>query len=218
LKHIFSTLSRNSSAARRSSRAELVTFALRVSYFTIAWNGVIGAATLVVSTTTDSLALAGFALNALLDSIASVILVWRFRKEQSNPAAAEMFERRAQGFIAIAMFVVALYVGLEGIRALVNSSHADESTLGIALAILSLLVLPWLGVRKIQVALAIPSRALRGDGVLTLAATALAAITLAALLAVNAFGWWWADPAAALIIAGFLAVEAVRVATHHRFG
>ena len=218
MKHIFSTLSQNSSTARTSSRAELVRFALRLSYFTIAWNGVIGVAALAVSTATDSLALAGFALNALLDSFASVILVWRFRKEQSNPAAAERFERRAQGFIAIAMVVVALYVGLEGVRALVNGSHADESTLGIALAILSLLALPWLGMKKIQVALAMSSRALRGDGVLTLAAAARAAITLAALLVVHAFGWWWADPAAALIIAGFLAVEAVRVATHHRFG
>jgi divalent metal cation (Fe/Co/Zn/Cd) transporter len=109
-------------------------------------------------------------------------------------------------------------VGFEAVGALVNGSHADESLLGIVLAVLSLLILPWLGRLKLGVASALPSRALRGDGVLTLAAATLAAITLVALLATGALGWWWADPAAALIIAGALALEAIRVAIHHRFG
>jgi len=199
-------------------RSALVASALRLSYFTIAWNGVIGAAALVVSTVSDSLALAGFALNALLDSSASAVLVWRFRRERSDPPAAERLERRAQAFIAGAMLIVALYVGFEAIRALIDASHADESALGVLLAIVSLFVLPWLGRMKLEVASALPSRALRGDAVLTLAAAALSAITLVALLASGAFGWWWADPLAALIIAGFLGAEAVRVAIHHRFG
>jgi divalent metal cation (Fe/Co/Zn/Cd) transporter len=215
LKHILTSLDGPGSVA---SRASLVQSALRLSYFTIAWNGVIGAAALVVSTVTDSLALAGFALNALLDSSASAILVWRFRRERSDPQGAERLERRAQALIAAAMLVVALYVGFEALRALLNASHADESRLGFVLAVVSLLILPWLGRMKLRVASALPSRALRGDAVLTLAAAALAAITLIALLATGAFGWWWADPLAALIIAGFLAVEAVRVAAHHRFG
>ena len=218
MKHILFTPSRTSSGVSERSREELVTFALGLSYFTIAWNGVIGAASLVVSTVTGSLALAGFALTALLDSSASAILVWRFRRERSDPQAAEHVERRAQGFIALAMLIVATYVGFAAVRALVNGSHADESLLGIFLAVVSLLSLPWLGWLKLGVASALPSRALRGDGVLTLAAAALAAITLVALLATGALGWWWADPGAALIIAGALASEAIRVAIHHRFG
>jgi divalent metal cation (Fe/Co/Zn/Cd) transporter len=215
LKH---TLTKGNGSSSLASRATRVESALRLSYFTIAWNGVIGGAALAVSTVADSLALAGFALNALLDSSASAILVWRFRRERSDPQAAGRLERRAQAFIAGAMLIVALYVGFEATRALLNASHADESLLGVGLAVLSLLILPWLGRMKLQVASALPSRALRGDAVLTLAAAALAAITLVALLATGAFGWWWADPLAALIIAGFLAVEAVRVAIHHRFG
>jgi divalent metal cation (Fe/Co/Zn/Cd) transporter len=202
----------------QSSRAALIASALRLSYFTIAWNGVIGATALFVSTATHSLALAGFALNALLDSAASAILVWRFRRERGDPQAADRLERRAQALIALAMVAIALYVGFEAIRALVNASHADESLLGVVLAVVSLLVLPWLGRKKLRVGSALQSRALRGDAVLTLAAAALAAITLVALLATGALGWWWADPLAALIIAGWLAVEAIRVAIHHRFG
>jgi divalent metal cation (Fe/Co/Zn/Cd) transporter len=73
-------------------------------------------------------------------------------------------------------------------------------------------------VKKLRVAASLDSPALRGDGVLTLAAAALAAITLVALLASASLDWWWADPTAALIIAIALAGEAVRVAVRHRFG
>jgi divalent metal cation (Fe/Co/Zn/Cd) transporter len=202
----------------RPARAELVTSALRLSQFTIAWNGVIGVAALVVSSITGSLALAGFALNALLDSSASGVLVWRFHRERTDPDGVEHFERRAQAFIWIAMLAVAAYVGFEATRALLNASHADESALGTGLAAVSLLVLPWLARLKLQVAAALPSRALRGDAILTLAAAALAAITLVALALTAGLGWWWADPVAALIIAAALATEAVRIAIHHRFG
>jgi divalent metal cation (Fe/Co/Zn/Cd) transporter len=116
------------------------------------------------------------------------------------------------------MLLVALYVGYEAVEALVDRSHADESALAIVLAAVSLLVLPWLGRAKLRVASALPSPALRGDGVLTIAAATLAAITLVALVATSALGWWWADPAAALLIAAALAVEATRVAVRHRFG
>ena len=199
-------------------RHSLVSAALRLSYFTIVWNGVVGALALVIGVTTGSLALAGFALNALLDSSASVVLVWRFRKERSDPVAAEHLERRAQTWVLAAMAVVAIYVGIEAIRALIDGSHPESSAFGFAIAAISLLVLPVLGVKKLRVAAGLGSPALRGDGVLTLAAAALAAITLVALFANSALDWWWADPAAALIIAIALAVEAMRVAVRHRFG
>jgi divalent metal cation (Fe/Co/Zn/Cd) transporter len=83
---------------------------------------------------------------------------------------------------------------------------------------MSLLVLPWLGRRKLRVATALSSTALRGDGVLTLAGAALAAITLAALLVAAELGWWWADSVAALVISIGLAGEGLRVAVRHRFG
>jgi divalent metal cation (Fe/Co/Zn/Cd) transporter len=196
----------------------LVDSALRLSYFTIVWNGVIGAIALVVGFTTGSLALAGFALNALLDSSASAVLVPRFRKDRSDPVAAEHLERKAQTWVVAAMFVVAVYIGLEGIHALAEGSHPASSAFAVMIAALSLLVLPVLGFMKLRVACSLVSPALRGDGVLTLAAAALAAITLFALLADSQLGWWWADAAAALLIAIALATEATRVAVRHRFG
>jgi divalent metal cation (Fe/Co/Zn/Cd) transporter len=199
-------------------RRSLVDSALLLSHFTIVWNGVVGACALLVGLTTGSLALAGFALNALLDSSASVVLVWRFRRERSDPVAAEHLERRAQTWVIVAMLVVAAYVGFEAVRALMNGSHPESSVFGFGIAAISLLVLPVLGVMKLRVAAHLGSPALRGDAVLTLAAAALAAITLVALGANSALGWWWADPAAALLIAIGLATEATRVAVRHRFG
>ena len=172
----------------------------------------------MVGLSTGSLALAGFALNALLDSSASVVLVWRFRKERTDLVAAEHLERRAQTWVIIAMLLVATYVGVEAVRALVEGSHPESSAFGFGIAAISLVVLPVLGVMKLRVAGSLGSPALRGDAVLTLAAAALAAITLVALLANSALDWWWADPAAALLIAVALAAEATRVAVRHRFG
>ena len=103
-------------------------------------------------------------------------------------------------------------------RAFVEGSHPESSAFGFGIAAISLLVLPVLGVMKLRVAGLLGSPALRGDGVLTLAAAALAAITLVALLANSLLDWWWADAAAALVIAIALAGEAMRVAVRHRFG
>ncbi len=199
-------------------RASLVATALRLSYFTIAWNGVVGAAALAVALATGSLVMAGFALNALLDSSASVVLVWRFTHERRDPIGAERTERHAQAAIGTAMLAIAGYVGVQAIRALVDGSHAETTVFGVALATVSLVVLPVLGWRKLAVAARLESPAMRGDAVLTIAAAALATITLFALVATSVLGWWWADPLAALVIAAALAIEGVRVLLRHRFG
>ena len=142
-----------------SSRHTALATALRLSYFTIAWNGVVGAAALFVSVLDGSLALAGFALNALLDASASGVLVWRFKREQRDPAEAERLERKAQSWIVLAMLTVGLYIGVQAIRALIDGSHPEGSPFGVGLATISLLLLPWLGAMKLRVASKLVSHA-----------------------------------------------------------
>jgi divalent metal cation (Fe/Co/Zn/Cd) transporter len=185
---------------------------------------IFGMTALVVGLTIGSLALAGFALNALLDSSASLVLVWRFRTERTDPVAAGHLERRAQTWIVVAMLVVAAFVGVDALRALVNGSHAQPSSFGLGIAAISVLLLPALGAAKLRLAGRLGSPALRGDGVLTIAAATLALVTLVTLVTLVALetnsvlGWWWADPVAALVIAIALAAEATRVSVRHRFG
>jgi divalent metal cation (Fe/Co/Zn/Cd) transporter len=201
-----------------SDRSNFLTSALRLSFFTIAWNGAIGAVALAVSVADGSLALASFGLSALLDVSASVVLVWRFTKEQRDPLAAERFERHAQGYIVIAMLAVGVYVAVQGFRALVGGAHPEASAFGVILAAVSLVVLPVLAWRKLDVAQRLASQALRGDGILTGAAAVLAATTLTALLLNSTLGWWWADPTAALLVAAALTTEGMRIGIRHRFG
>jgi divalent metal cation (Fe/Co/Zn/Cd) transporter len=144
--------------------------------------------------------------------------VWRFRRERTDPEAAEHLERRAQTWIIVAMLLVASYIAVQAVRALIEGSHPESTAFGLAIAVVSLLVLPPLGILKLRLGTQLESPALRGDGVLTLAAATLAVITLVALIVNSTLDWWWADPLAALLIAAVLAGEAVRVAIRHRFG
>jgi divalent metal cation (Fe/Co/Zn/Cd) transporter len=166
----------------------------------------------------NSPALAGFALNALLDSTASAVLVWRFSMERRDPVGAERLERRALYGVAFAMVLFAFYVGFQALRGLVDGSHPEASVFGVIVSTASLIVLPWLGRLKLRLAARMASGALRGDAILTLASATLAATTLAALLVNSALAWWWADPVVALLIATTLAIEGTRVALRHRFG
>lgn len=116
------------------------------------------------------------------------------------------------------MLLIGLYIGQQAVLALGGSSHPEASAFGVGLAAVSLLVLPLLARMKLSLASRLESAALRGDGVLTLAAAVLAAVTLTALLLDSAFAWWWSDPIAALLIATALVVEATRLSLRHRFG
>ena len=191
-------------------RVSLVALAIRLSLLTIAWNAVAGVSTLAASLVTGSLSLGGFGLNTLIDTAASVAIVFRFRKEATDPAGADRLERRAEIGIGFAMLAVALYLTIQGLHALLAGSHPQTSLIGLIVTSSSLILMPGLAYAKARVAYLLGSRALRGDAILTGASAALAALTLAALFANSRLDWWWADAGVALIIAGALTVEATR--------
>ena len=191
-------------------RVSLVSLAIRLSLLTIAWNAVAGVSTLAASLVTGSLSLGGFGLNTLIDTAASVAIVFRFRKEATDPAGAERLEKRAEIGIGLAMLAVALYLTIQGLHALLAGSHPQTYLIGLIVTSSSLILMPALAYAKARVAYLLGSRALRGDAILTGASAALAALTLTALLANSRLGWWWADAGVALIIAGALTVEATR--------
>jgi divalent metal cation (Fe/Co/Zn/Cd) transporter len=125
----------------------------------------------------------------------------------SNDEEEEAAEKRAIFFVGVTFLVLAMYVTYESAKKLLLHEHPDESIIGIVLAIVSLIVMPWLAMYKKRIAAEINSRALRADALETLACSYLS-LTLVVGLGANAlFGWWWADPVAALGMVYFLVRE-----------
>lgn len=151
-----------------------------------------------------SVALVGFGLDSVVEVSSGLIILWQFR----HPLP-ESREREALRLLAFSFFALAAYVGFESIRALVTGAHSDTSTVGIGLAIASLIVMPFLSWAQRRTGKALGSNAVVADSTQTLLCTYLSAVLLVGLLLNATLGWSWADPIAGLIIAGVAVREGV---------
>jgi divalent metal cation (Fe/Co/Zn/Cd) transporter len=147
-----------------------------------------------------SIALVGFGFDSLIEVFAASVVVWQLRE------ANEERTSRALRLIAISFFVLTAYVTVEAVRELFVGAEASESTVGIALAAVSLLIMPALAFAKRRTGRQMGSATLVADSKETLLCSYLSAILLGGLLLNATVGWWWADPLAALGIA-FLAAR-----------
>ncbi len=144
----------------------------------------------------------------MVDSSVSALLVWRFRAGlRGHAERAIHVERLAVRVAGGAFTIIAIYAFVRALVALVDREHASPSLFGIAEALASLAVLPYLALEKYRLSVQLGSRALRADSLLSVSGVALATIALVGLILQRAVGWWWADPVAALVIAAFLAVQ-----------
>jgi divalent metal cation (Fe/Co/Zn/Cd) transporter len=151
-----------------------------------------------------SIALIGFGADSLVEAFAGLVVVWLFTSRRVGSEAAE---RRAQQLIAASFFVLAAYVGVEAVRSLVIASEPRTSWLGIGLAAFTAPTMPLLALAKRRVGQRLGSSATVKEGAQNLVCAYLSVALLAGLLANALAGWWWADPAAALVIAGVAARE-----------
>lgn len=158
-----------------------------------------GAIAVVAGILAGSIALIGFGIDSAIEGVASVVIIWRFWGAR---AMSERAERRAQKLVAVQFFILAPYVGFEAVRTLATTSHPEVSYLGIGLTALSAVLMPFFGVAKKRVAVKLNSRATLGEGAQNMLCAYLSVAVLGGLALNAAFGWWWADPLAALVIAG----------------
>lgn len=180
--------------------------ALVLEYLTIAWNVLEAAVAITAGAIAGSIALVGFGLDSVIEVTAGAALVWRLRKH-GDPDEELAAERLALRIVGYTFFALAAYVTVQAGVILVRREAPDDSTVGIILAAVSLVVMPWLGLSKRALAKRMGSAALEADATETLVCAYLSA-TLLLGLGANAFlGWWWADPLAALLIVGFLLHE-----------
>ena len=204
-----------------NTRATDLQRALRLSVISIVWSGVAGSIAVYAALVSGSLSLLGFGADAVIDSVASIVLVWRFSVEARQPERAERVETAAERIVGLALIALALYLAFGAVRALMAEAHPETSLVSLGLLLASVVVLPPLAVAKYRVAARLGSGALRADSILTAVAAVLAAISLASLAASQAFGLWWADAIAALIVGVIVLREgwsSLNLAATRRFG
>ena len=193
-------------------RAALLTRGLRLEYLTVGWNIVEGVIAVGAGLTAGSIALIGFGVDSFVETISGAVLIWRLSAEARgnlDEEAVELVEHRAERLVGVAFLILAAYVGYEAIRSLLNNEEPAASPVGIALTALSIVVMLWLARAKRQTGIELGSRALIADAQQTYACWYLSVITLAGLGLNAAFGWWWADPVAALGIVLLLVREGI---------
>jgi divalent metal cation (Fe/Co/Zn/Cd) transporter len=182
----------------------LVRRAKFLAWLGLAWHGIEAAVAIAAGLVAGSIALIGFGADSLVEMLAGVILLWRF----GAAAAPNEREHRARRLIALTFALIAAYVGIEAIRTLAGAQHPDASYVGIALSAFTLVTMPPLAMAKARVGEQLHSTATKSEGRQTMLCAYLSAALLVGLGLNAAFGWWWADPAAALVVAAVAANEA----------
>lgn len=176
---------------------------------TMAYNAVEAVLAVAAGIAAASIALVGFGLDSTIELAAAGALLWRLRVEAKGAEreVVERTERRVHRFIGFTFLALALYVTAQAGWVLWRAVEPEESPLGIALAVVSLVVMPLVAWGKLRAARELGSASLRAEAKETLACSYLSLTLLLGLAANAVAGWWWADPVAALLMVPWLVAE-----------
>jgi divalent metal cation (Fe/Co/Zn/Cd) transporter len=177
----------------------------RLEYATMTWMVAEAAIAITAGLIAASVALVGFGLDSVIELFSAAIVIWQLRGE----IAGQDRQTRAVRLIGVTFFALAAYLTADSIRDLATAARPGPSVPGLAVTAAALIVMPALAIAKRRTGQALGNRTLVADS----AETAFCAFTSAAALlgvGLNAWlGWWWADPAAALIIAALAVREGI---------
>ncbi|RYU09538.1 cation diffusion facilitator family transporter [Nocardioides iriomotensis] len=190
------TVDRDELRRRLGRRAQLLALA------SVTYNVVEAAVAIGAGLVAGSVALVGFGLDSVVEVSSGLIILWQFRHRMP-----ESRERQALRLMALSFFALAAYVAFESVRALVMGHDPDASPVGIALAVASLAIMPFLSFAQRRTGRALGSNAVVADSTQTLLCTYLSAVLLLGLLLNATVGWSWADPVAGLVIAAVAVKE-----------
>jgi divalent metal cation (Fe/Co/Zn/Cd) transporter len=169
---------------------------------TITYNVVEGAIALAAGSQASSAALIGFGLDSLVEVASAAAVAWQFSARDP-----ETREKAALRFIAFSFFALALYVVVDAVLSLLGMGEARPSAIGIGLAAASLVIMPVLSLAQRRAGRELGSLSAVADSKQTLLCTYLSAALLVGLTLNALFGWHWADPVAALVIAAIAVRE-----------
>jgi divalent metal cation (Fe/Co/Zn/Cd) transporter len=187
-------------------RRELVRRGRRLEYFTIGYNSLEGMVSIVAGSLAGSVSLIGFGLDSIIEVTSGAALLWRLHHDL-NPSRREQAERASLRMVGGCFLALAGYVLYESASTLLRHEAPERSIPGIVVAALSLVVMPLLARSKRRIAAGIGSVAMKADSRQTDFCTYLSAILLGGLLLNALFGWWWADPAAGLLMVPIIGKE-----------
>src|SRR5256885_7199680 len=180
-------------------RAIAVRHGRRLEFFTIAWNSLEGLVAVVAGAFAGSVSLVGFGIDSFIEVTSGIVLLWRMAAD-ADVQRRERNEKLSLRIVGVCFFALTGYVGYESISDLVSRKAPEHSVPGILLACVSLMVMPLLSRAKKKVAKELGSAAMHADAKQTDFCVYLSAILFIGLLLNAGLGWWWADPAAALIM------------------
>ena len=189
---------------------------LWLNWFGLIYNTLEGIVAVTAGLLAGSVALVGFGIDSGIEVTASLAAQWRLRADLDHERR-ERVERITLRIVGVSFLALAAYVTVDSAFSLWHRERPDESRVGIALAAVSVVVMPWLVRQKRRVAASLGSRSLHAEANQTLLCTYLSAILLGGLLLNALLGWWWADPIAALMmvpIIGKEGIEGLRAEDH----
>jgi divalent metal cation (Fe/Co/Zn/Cd) transporter len=185
-------------ASGETGKSRLVWRARLLAWAGLAWHGVEAAVAVIAGVVAGSVALIGFGADSLIEAVAGIVVLWRFAAARVSSDAAE---RRAQRLIGASFYLIAAYVTVEAIRSLAGGHEPEASYVGIALAAVTVVLMPPLAVAKARVGERLGSAATKSEGRQNMLCAYLSAALLVGLTLNAAAGWWWADPVTGLVIA-----------------
>ncbi len=194
------------------SRGEDLRLALLLTYITLGWMTIEGAASLLLGWASKSLLLEAFGIDSVIELFSAAVLLWRLRVEASGsatPQCAEEVERRASRYIGYSLYALVVYVILNSGYGLLIARITDthESVWGILIGLVAKIGMPILAGYKLKVAARLNSRALRADAIESITCGYLSIVLMGGLAATRILGWWWLDSVAALALIPFLIQE-----------
>src|SRR5213593_4971033 len=197
-----------------ASRADAVRLALLLTYITLGWMTIEGAAALLLGWASKSLLLEAFGIDSVIELFSAAVLLWRLRIEAGGTATSEhvnFVEHRAARLVGYSLYALVIYVVLNsgyGLFIAKRITDTHESVWGILIGIVAKIGMPILAAYKLKVATRLNSRALRADAVESIVCGYLSIVLIVGLAATRILGWWWLDSVAALALIPFIIKEA----------
>ena len=200
----------DTSKSLNSQRSRYLVHGVWLSLGTISWNIIEGIVAIAAGLIASSVALIGFGIDSFIETSSAFVVGWRLLEELrgSNTESVERFESLASKVAGSLLILLSVYVCIDAVRRLIGfGAEAQESVIGIALTVISLIVMPLLAKGKLATAEKLGSKALKIDAQQTICCFWLSLTTLIGLSLNALCGWWWADPVAALILVPLIAKE-----------